>query len=179
MKKGTGKAPTTTISTTPVRTGGGGFNANMLVPFLYLFATPIMMGVGYLVFINPLLKKLGIKDSKEDKENETLVAQINGSPIWTPYFYQQEGGNTMGTPEARIYAERLYDATRGGFLWGAGTDEEEISGVFNSLGTTGNVSIVAEAYQDMYGESLIDMLNDELDDDYFIIYVATPISKYI
>lgn len=36
MKKGTGKAPTTTISTTPVRTGGGGFNANMLAFSLFI-----------------------------------------------------------------------------------------------------------------------------------------------
>jgi hypothetical protein len=68
MKKGTGKAPTTTITTTPVRGGGGGFNANNLIPLVYLLGTPIMMGTAYLLFINPLLKKLGIKDSKEDKD---------------------------------------------------------------------------------------------------------------
>tara|TARA_B100000902_G_C27217019_1_gene867573 strand:+ start:497 stop:1033 length:537 start_codon:yes stop_codon:yes gene_type:complete len=177
MKKGTGKAPTTTITTSPVRTGGGGFNANMLVPFLYLFATPIMMGVGYLVVINPLLKKLGIKDDRQEKEAKLLVEQVKGSPIWTPMFYQQEGGNTMGISEARVYAERLYDAMLGGWT-GWGTDENAISGVFNTLGSTGNVSIVSEAFQDMYGDSLISTLDSELSAEDFITYVASPISKY-
>jgi hypothetical protein len=154
--------------------GGGAMN---WLPVIYLLGTPIMMGIGYLVIINPLLKKLGLKQDAEDKELEKLREEVMASPIWTPQFYQNNGGNSLTFSMAQTYAERLYDAMEGGWT-GWGTDENEIAGVFNDLGSTGNVSIVSEAYQDMYGGSLINVLTSELNDKDFSEYVVAPISHY-
>ena len=180
-KKGTSNKPaqpTSAIERYGGRSAGSGGGIQSLLPLVYLLGMPIMMGIGYLVFINPLLKKLGLKDSKEDKAMALLKEQVKSSPIWTSYFYQTEGGDTMTPQEMGIYAQRIYDATRGGFLWGAGTSENEISGVFNQLGSTGNVSLLSEVYFQMYGQDLLEVLDGELDNEDFITYVATPISKY-
>ena len=166
------KAPT---RSNPVIVQGGGMPSWM--PVLYLLGTPIMLGLGYLFVINPLLKKLGLKPDAEDKELEKLREEVLVSPIWTPQFYQNNGGNTLTYNMAQVYAERLYDAMEGGWT-GWGTDENAIAGVFNELGSTGNVSIVSEAYQEMYGGSLINVLDSELNVKDFSTYVVAPISQY-
>ena len=178
-KGGQVKAPTQPISAIQTYGGGnrGGGGMPSWLPVIYLLGTPIMLGLGYLFVINPLLKKLGLKPDFKDKEYEKLMQEVIGSPIWTPQFYQNEGGNSFNYQIAQTYAERLYDATQGGYT-GWGTDESSIAGVFNDLGSTGNVSIVSEAYQDMYGSSLISVLEGELNAEDFAQYVVAPISQY-
>ena len=184
-KKGTSKAPAQAPAQAPMQRYGGGQagfgGGGNILPLIYLFGTPIILGIGYLVVVNPLLKKLGLKKDLEDKELEKLREEVMMSNIWNPSHYQNEGGDTLTIPMAQMYAERLYNATESGFNWfglGNGTTEDEISAVFSNLGSTGNVSLVSEVYQNMYGTRLVDVLESELNDSDFAQYVINPISNY-
>ena len=74
--------------------------------------------------------------------------------------------------KVKQYAEDLMSATRG-----AGTNENEISGVFSKLNDKVAVSQVASYFSGLYGVTLYDKLKDELNDDDFRIYVTDYLNK--
>ena len=74
--------------------------------------------------------------------------------------------------KVKQYAEDLMSATRG-----AGTNENEISGVFSKLNDKVAVSQVASYFSGLYRVTLYDKLKDELNDDDFRIYVTDYLNK--
>ena len=65
----------------------------------------------------------------------------------------------------------------GGWDLGWGTDEAKILGVFGSLGSKGNISKVAEAYNIRHNADLLAHLEDELDTE-DLLGIAQKISVY-
>lgn len=76
------------------------------------------------------------------------------------------------------YAERIHSA------WGAwyegGDDENKVYAVFRELKDKVAVSKVAKAYQNLYGENLIDKLYDKLDDNEIkiVLNIVKPLPAY-
>jgi hypothetical protein len=148
-----------------------------LMPLIMLLGVPIMIGGAYLVLINPLLKKIGLKDSAEDKLIKGLNEDVEAQGFWSPTWYKLNGGNTLVGAYADGYADQLYQAMRGG-ITGWGTDESSIGAVFTQLGTKGNISRVAESYAQLHQSELLYDLKNELNDEEFALGVANPITKF-
>jgi len=155
------------------QSSGGGTTIASLMPIIWLLGTPIMLGASYLLIINPLLKRFGIKDSAEDKEISKVNDDVRSAPYWNPSWYKINGGDTLSDSYARMYAEKLYEAIDG---WG--TNESEIGGVFANLNTKGNISLVSEIYSNIYGRDLLNDLWEDLDDTEFTQYVGSKIASY-
>lgn len=85
---------------------------------------------------------------------------------------------TIKRSAAIKYAERIHDA------WGAwyegGDDEAKVYGVFRELKDKVQVSQVAKAYQDAYGDNLIDKLNDRFGDSEVktVLDIVKPLPSY-
>tara|TARA_R110002153_G_scaffold240474_8_gene395118 strand:+ start:1927 stop:2433 length:507 start_codon:yes stop_codon:yes gene_type:complete len=150
--------------------------ASMLPPqaWLFIVGVPIVLFAGF-YFRKKLLQKVGIFKTKEDEAGEETWNIIRKQPFWTNNYYKTYGGDTITSVESSEYAKNLYEAMKGGLGWG--TDEESIFGAFSSLGSKGNISKVAEAYNIRYKADLLNHLEDELDTD-DKLEVATKISMY-
>jgi hypothetical protein len=90
---------------------------------------------------------------------------------------------TISNQEADAFAERLYEATKGGFLdMGIGTDEVEIRKVLNEIPTCVDVSFVSVKFEKTYKGSwtfdanLLNVFNEELDKGDFSKYVESPLA---
>jgi hypothetical protein len=145
----------------------GSFSATRIT--LIVVGGAIVIGIAYFGIIKPVFEFVGIKDSKEDKENKETVEQGLKKPYWNPNFWRNNP-NRLSYPESKYVsmAQQLYDATRGGFF-GWGTAEEAIYGVFRQLPTSFDVSKLADVYQISHSEDFYQMLNDELDTEEFAI----------
>jgi hypothetical protein len=152
--------------------------ASMIPPqaWLYIIGIPMVIGGAYFLVYRPILKKLNVIKTKEDEAAEQVWNKIRLQPFWTANFYKGYGGDTITSQEAINYADTLYSAMKGGFF-GMGTDESAIFGVFGALGSKGNISKVAEAYNIKYKADLLNHIEEELDTD-DLIEVGTKISVY-
>lgn len=168
----------------PTTTGGGGNVASKIPPqmWLYIIGIPVAIGVGYFGVIRPVLKKFGVIKSQADKEFEKLNKDVERQGFWKATWYKENGGSTLSDSQARHFAAQLAKAMDGTGTWydvGWGTDEEAIASVFRQLGSKGNISRVAEAYNQMYNKDLLTALKpDELSEEEFTTYVSQPISQY-
>jgi len=172
----------------PATTSGGGTNSNIAkagavasaIPpqaWLYIIGIPIALGGMYFLMYKPILRKLNIIKTDEDEASDKVWTEVKKQPYWDGNFYKQNGGNTLTPQEANDFATSLYKAMKGGFL-GMGTDEDAINGVFSALGSKGNISMVAEAYNLTRGGDLVSALDDELDEADRMA-VVTKISTYL
>ncbi len=148
--------------------------------WLYIVGIPLALGVGYFLLYRPLAKKLNIIKTKDDELAEKTWNQIRLQPFWTSNYYKSYGGDTITSQEAVDYANRLYNAMKTD-TWtkpfGLGTDEDAIFGVFGALGSKGNISKVAEAYNIVNQADLLTHLESELNSEE-LIEIGTKISVY-
>ena len=158
----------------PATTSGGGTNPNIAragayasaIPpqaWLYIIGIPIALGGMYFLVYKPILRKFNVLKTDEDEASDKVWVEVKKQPYWDGNFYKQKGGNTLSNQEANDFASTLYQAMKGGFF-GVGTDEDAINGVFSALGSKGNISMVAEAYNLTRGADLVSALDDELDE---------------
>ena len=155
--------------------GGGMLGAIPPQAWFYIIGIPMMIGGVYLLVARPVLRKLNVLKTKEDEIAEKTWNEVRLQPFWTANYYKQYGGDTISSTEASNYAQTLYDAMKGGIGWG--TDEDAIYGVFSALGSKGNISKVAEAYNIKFQSDLLNHLEGELATDEQM-EVAVKISVY-
>ena len=154
--------------------------ASMIPPqaWFYIIGIPVVLGGMYFLVYKPVLQKLNIFKTKEDEAGEETWNIIRKQPFWTNNYYKSYGGDTITSQESGDYAKALYEAMKGGgWDMGWGTDEAKIFGVFSSLGSKGNISKVAEAYNISYKADLLNHIEEELDTE-DKLEVATKISMY-
>jgi len=161
-------------------TGGniGGQGVASAIPpqaWLYIIGIPMLIGGTYFLLWKPIMKKFDILKTKEDVLAEETWNTIRLQPFWTNNYYKSYGGDTISSVEASNYANILYSAMKGGTGWG--TDEAAIYGVFSSLGSKGNISKVAEAYNIKYTADLLNQLEEEMDAE-DLLEIATKVSVY-
>lgn len=138
-----------------------------------IIGIPIAIGFMYFGVINPILKKTGLKDTAESKAEDKVLDLMLSGAYWSPRWYKENGGNDISLREAKDYAEQIEDA----FGW-VNDDEKSIYGVFEQLGSKGNISMVAEAYARINdGDSLISRMTSKLNDSE-LFRVAVIISNY-
>jgi hypothetical protein len=161
-------------------TGGGSALGN--VPpkvWLYVIGIPVVLGASYFGVIRPVMKKLGVIKSEEDKTFEKVNDLVEKQPFWSRSYYLtiNNGKKPLTNTQAKFFSDELYNATRGGWT-GWGTDEEKIAGAIRNIGSKAGISQVAEKFWNTRQSDLLGVLTDELDDNYFATYVTQPISTY-
>ena len=156
--------------------GQAGASALGMIPpqvYLYVIGIPVVIGFAYFGIVRPILKKTGVIDTPESKEMDKINDSLWSGRYWSPLWYKNNGGKSITEQQAVSYANIIKDAVDG---WG--TDEEAIYGVFEQLGSKGNVSKVAESYSRIQGgESLSERLKSELDDEEQLT-LASKITNY-
>lgn len=118
--------------------------------------TKLAIGVGvYFFVLRPILQKLGVSKTKEDRIVEAVESLPNNTNPFSPQFWQQApaGATKLDLETAARYAARIY------YAMGTFTDDEgEIYSVFRSLKTQGQVSYVAGLFQQNYGTDMLEYL---------------------
>jgi hypothetical protein len=112
-----------------------------------------------------------ISQAHKDAGNITLSGKWKSQP------------EKISQTQAIEFAERLYDATKGGtFGLGLGTDEDEIKDVLNEIPTVFDISYVSEIFEKQYKSSwtfdsnLLNVFNEELNESDFGKYVEAVIA---
>jgi len=156
--------------------GQAGASALGMIPpqvYLYVIGIPVLVGVAYFGIVRPILKETGLIKTPESKEMDKVNDTLWGGKYWSPTWYKTNGGVSITPQQARDFAIRI----REGVEYWLGTDEEKIYSVFESLGSKGNVSKVAESYNILYSESMSERLKSELDDEEQLV-IAEKITRY-
>ena len=156
--------------------GQAGASALGMIPpqvYLYVIGIPVLVGVAYFGIVRPILKETGLIKTPESKEMDKVNDTLWGGKYWSPTWYKTNGGVSLSPQQAKEYAEEIGDGVN--YFWG--TDEEKIYGVFERLGSKGNISKVAESYNTIYGESLSERLKSELNDEEQLV-IAEKITRF-
>lgn len=113
------------------------------------------IGVGYFAVIQPLLIKLGIKNSKEEKDIEDQGNRPNQDNPFSPIFYKSRNCTIITRASADKFAKEIYDAL--GF-WG--DNEDQVINVFRQLKSKCQVSFLADVFAQNYKKDLYTFLRD-------------------
>ena len=114
----------------------------------------------YLGIVNPLLKFLQIKDTREEKKGDKDEGKLSASQVLSPQLYRdnQELASISSAKASRL-ATQLYEG-RG--FW---SDEEAMGvGAITSAGSKINISYIANQFNVLYSksmESYMDYLESE------------------
>lgn len=118
--------------------------------------TKIAIGAGvYLLIVRPLLQKVGIVKTEEEKLVERQNELPNDVNPFSPVFYKTGGAGTkiLRISAADNYAKTIYDAM------GMITDDEAaVFGIFRQLKTQSQVSFLSERFSQKYNVGLLDFL---------------------
>lgn len=128
---------------------------------LYIVGSLTGVAIVYFGVIKPVFEAVGLKDSKEDKENKATIEQGSKKEYWSPSFWKQ-------APYKLTYAEPNYAKFAGDIssaVLGLGTDEEKIYGTFRKLRSQQDLSKIADVYFIKYNQDLYETLVDEFDLD--------------
>ena len=135
------------------------------------FRVQILVFIALLYFANRLiggaLEKLGLKESKEDREQQKTIEKGETSNAWQPNYYKEmiekNGRNkTALSLPATVegYAKIFRDAK--GLV---NDDEEAVYGALRSMKYKTQLSQVAERFFQMYKQDLYLFLKSFLSDD--------------
>jgi len=183
MAKSNAPAVQTTQAVAPAQMGqqmGGSTSAIPPRAWFYLIGVPLLIGGVYFIVIKPMMIKIGAQ-SDASKAADQLNDKVKSQPYWSGAYYKSFGGHTLQPFQAAQFATRLYNCMHE--FWslstpfGWGTDEDCVAGVFNLLGSKGNISMVSEQYALMFNKELYGDMESEMEpEDLFA--VTQKISQY-
>lgn len=117
----------------------------------------------------PLLENTGLKDSKEDVTRQKVETQTGNKDYWRGSWWRLppsqlpvKGVKSLIVLKPSIgasYIQNLYSA-----MYGPGTNEEKIYGIFRQLKYKAQVSHLVSMYFDKYKIDLYQQLRSELSD---------------
>jgi hypothetical protein len=109
----------------------------------------------YFGVLRPILNKLGITKSPEQRVIDAQNNLPNKDNPFSPVFYKQapSGALLLTRKSAEYYAKQIYDAM-GVFS----DDESKVYGVFRAMKSQSQVSILCDVFQQVYKLDLLDYL---------------------
>lgn len=115
----------------------------------------VVAGLILLLFLDQILKAIGLKKDKGDKQKDALVFDLTSNPYFDPMLYKGKAFAAIGDSVANQYAKDIRSA------FGIFNDNEDsIYTTFAKLKNKMNISEVAEAYYKNYNSHLLpDLLN--------------------
>ena len=185
MAKGNAPAVQTTQVAAPTQMGGMpqmGAATSAIPPqaWFYLIGVPLLIGGVYFIVIKPMMIKIGAQTDAA-KAADKMNDKVKSQPYWSGAYYKSFGGHTLQQYQAAQFATRLNNCMHEWWSWetplGWGTDESCVAGVFNLLGSKGNISMVSEQYALMFNKELYADMESEMEpEDLFA--VTQKISQY-
>jgi hypothetical protein len=131
----------------------------------------IIAGLVVLLMLDQILKAVGLKKDKADKNKDQAVNELRTNDFFNPMFYRGKAFASIGKEPANQYAKDLHKA-----ISGFGTDEETIYATFGKLKCQYNISEIAESYYELFGKNLLpEILNELSESEMFTL--NTIISK--
>jgi len=112
----------------------------------------------YFGVLKPILNKLGVTKSAEDKVVDAQMDKPNSLNPFSSQFYKSKESQNAGAillkrQTAENFAKIIYDAM-GVFS----DDEAKVYGVFRALKTQSQVSFLSDVFQQMYKTDLLSFL---------------------
>jgi len=116
-----------------------------------------IVAVAYFGIIRPILQKIGISKTQEEREGEEAIktATTGGRKTnpWDPNFYNVPGALLIRMADAIQRADRIYNCSAPNYFYQ--DDEGCITGQITSLKTQSQVSFLAKVFQDKYKTNLL------------------------
>ena len=114
--------------------------------------------LAYFGILDPILKKLGIKDDAADRARDSAIDTAANARGWNPTYYKSiKGALILTRASAESFARVLNSAMSG---WG--TNEEKIYGVLRSMKTQTQLSFLCDVYFQLYKKDLYQHIVSEL-----------------
>lgn len=119
----------------------------------------------YLLVVRPILQKVGIIETKEDKERDKQAKQLGtstDSPFSPRYWKAQKGDTVQLIPKATAeqLADQLNDAI--GFF---SDDENAVYGILRQLNYKTQLSWLADVFFEKYKMDMYQLLNRNLSEE--------------
>lgn len=128
-------------------------------------AVPWVVGIGavYFLAVKPVLEKVGIIETSEDKQRNT-ASLTYGTSLQSPFspnYYKSQGqyAKLITRASAEALAKRMYDAD--GYF---NDDETQVYGALRTLQYKTQVSWVADVFNQKYKKDLYQFLKAFMDD---------------
>lgn len=117
----------------------------------------VIAGLVVLLMLDQILKAVGLKKDKADKNKEQAVQELRTNDFFNPMFYRGKAFAAIGKEPANQYAKDIRKAVSG-----FGTDEEMLFTTFGKLKCRYNISEIAESYYELFGKNLLPAILNEL-----------------
>jgi hypothetical protein len=132
-----------------------------------LITAGLVVGVGtlaYFLLARPILTKLNIIDSRDDKKAKKFLEKAHQDGFFKPTYYKQnESKITLTTTNAKLIAKYINDS------WGLFNDDEEaVYANMMFIKTKEDLSFVSYWYSQRAGASLLDDLYKKLSSKEFL-----------
>lgn len=118
----------------------------------------------YLLVARPIMRRLGIIETKEDKERDKQAKQLGTSTDspFSPRYYKEQKGTVQLIPKATAekLADQLNDAI--GFF---SDDENVVYGILRQLNYKTQLSWLADVFFEKYKMDMYQLLNRNLGED--------------
>jgi hypothetical protein len=121
----------------------------------------VVVLLGYLLIVRPILQKIGIVKTSEDKkrEEETKTLGTSVSSPFSPTYYKQQSKAVI-LDNADTLAKQIHGAI--GYIY---DDENSVYGALRQLTTKTQLSFLADTFTKKYSEDLYQYLRRNLSDD--------------
>tara|TARA_R110000822_G_scaffold55834_5_gene141492 strand:- start:15 stop:509 length:495 start_codon:yes stop_codon:yes gene_type:complete len=117
---------------------------------VYGIVALVVLPLAYFGVINPLLKFLQIKDTKEEKKGKKDAESLDRKQVLSSTLYKNNRSKrTITSGQANTKARNIY---KGKGLW---DDETKAVGAITSAGSLVNVSYIAYTFNNLYGSSMM------------------------
>lgn len=133
-----------------------------------------VIGLAYFGIIKPVLNKVGITRSKEDREGDRDEDKLSRTQVFSTALYKNNRDKiSLTSAQASASASKIFENRS---PWYVGGDNEEVAvGQITNAGSLVNISYIASKFNDLYGLSLEGYLSDDyLEPEHF-----TQIDNYI
>jgi hypothetical protein len=110
----------------------------------------IILGLVILFALDQILKAIGLKKDKADKDATKAAANLRTSEYFDPMFYRGKAFSSLGKSVSNQYAKEIKSA-----LGLFNDNEEAIYTIFGKLKCKMNISEIAESYYELYGKQML------------------------
>ena len=119
----------------------------------------IFLGLAYFGIISPILKKVGVLRTREEKEGQRVREKIGRKQTLSPLLWQNNKDRvTISSAKANQLATQIYDGD--GYI----DDESKAVGAIQNTGSLVNLSYVAHVFNQKYGQGLESFLEGDVVD---------------
>ncbi len=130
---------------------------------LFGVALPIGLGLAYFGIVRPILIKLNIIDSRDERLGNEAKERLTKSQVLSPQLYLDNRGKvTIDSSRASSLAQQIYKGKWGG-CGGFCDDETKAVGSIQNAGSLINISYIAYQFNQIYKQGMESFMNSYLE----------------